>query len=294
MARVQDLRIVFLGTSSATPSRTRGLSAVAIVMDDKVVLIDCGEGTQQRLIEAPVRSGAIDVICISHSHGDHLYGLPGLLSTLSMNGRTRPLVLIGPEALRTYVEATFASTGHRPGFELCFETAPYRGDGFTIEAKPVDHTVPSLTFRVIEDDRPGRLDPERATAAGIPRGPMWHELQLACDPRVCGPPVKGRSVAYVSDSRPCAAAVQLAAGADVLIHEATYAEDMAEEAHARGHSTAADAAAVAARAQVGRLILTHFSPRYGDVTPLVTEARELFPRTDAASDLACFDVPRLL
>lgn len=291
---MQDLRIVFLGTSSATPSRTRGLSSVAVVLEDAVVLFDCGEGTQQRLIEAPVRSGAIDVICISHLHGDHLYGLPGLISTLSMNGRERPLVLIGAEGLRTYVDATFASTGHHPSFELQFEPLPYRGRSFTIEAAPLEHSVPSLGFRLTEDERPGKFDPGRAESLGIPRGPQWRELQLARDPRVSGPPVRGRSVVYVSDSRPCQASIDLAREADVLIHEATYGNELATEAHARGHSTAADAARIASAAGARRLILTHFSPRYGDVTRLVEEAREVFPNVDAASDLACFDVPRPL
>ncbi len=289
---MQDITIVFLGTSSGTPSRTRNVSSVAVVLDGAVLLFDCGEGTQHQLLRAPVRSGAIEAIFITHLHGDHVYGLPGLLATLSMNGRERPLTIVGPEGLSEHIECVLRTSHHNPQFPIDVAPPPFRGDGFTVIATPLDHSIPALGYCVIEDDRPGAFDPQRARDLGIPPGPRWHELQRAGDPRVCGPPRAGRRVAYCTDTRPCASAVELARGADVLIHESTYAEELRADAEARLHSTARGAAEVARDAGVGRLILTHFSTRYLDVTPLVHEAREVFPKSDAAEDFAVFSVAR--
>ena len=289
---MQDIRIVFLGTSSGTPSRERNVSSVAVVLDGTMILFDCGEGTQHQLLRAPVRSGAIEAMCITHLHGDHVYGIPGLLATLSMNGRTRPLALVGPEGLREYVEATLTTTHHHPMFDVQVAAPPYRGEGFTIVAASLEHSIPALGYCIVENDLPGKFDPERARALGIPPGPQWHELQQAHDPRVVGPSRKGRRIAYVTDTRPCASAVELARGADVLIHESTYASDLIDDAEARLHSTATGAARIAAEAGVGLLLLTHFSTRYVDVAPLVAEARAIFPNSEAASDLAVFEVPR--
>jgi ribonuclease Z len=289
---MQVMDIIFLGTSSGTPSRERNVSSVAVVLDGTVLLFDCGEGTQHQLLRAPVKSGAIEAIFITHLHGDHVYGLPGLLATLSMNGRQRPLTLVGPEELREHVECVLRTSHHNPMFPIDVAPPPYRGEGFTVIAAPLEHSIHALGYCLIEDDRPGTFDREKARALGIPAGPQWGELQRAGDPRVCGPPRPGRRVAYCTDTRPCASAAELARGADVLIHESTYAEELRAEADARLHSTPAGAASVAKDAGVGRLLLTHFSTRYGDVAPLVEEARAVFPNSDAAEDFATFSVPR--
>lgn len=287
---MQTIAITFLGTSSGTPSRTRNVTSIAVVLDGSVLLFDCGEGTQHRLLEAPVRSGAIDAIFVTHLHGDHVYGIPGLLASLSMNGRTRPLDLVGPASLREYIEATLRTSFHNPAFEVRVQTPPYRGDGFSVVSAPLEHSIETLGYCVIEDDRPGKFDVEKARALGIEPGPIYAELIRAGDARVLGPSRPGRRVAYCSDTRPCDAAVALARAADVLIHEATYAEEMRAEADARLHSTAAGAARVASQAGVRKLILTHFSSRYRDVAPLLEEARAIFPNTEAAEDFAVFAV----
>jgi ribonuclease Z len=288
---VQDLRIVFLGTSSGTPTRERNVSSLAIVADRRVLLFDCGEGTQHQLLRAPVKSGAIEAIFISHLHGDHVYGLPGLLATLSMNGRTRPLDLIGPEGLREYVESMLRTSFHNPQFELRFAATPFVGDGFRVESALLEHSIPSHGYLFIEDDHPGRFDLGKARALGIPPGPLYGELVRARDPRVLGPSRPGRRIAFCTDTRRCDASIELARGADVLIHESTYDESMSAEAHERFHSTCIDAAHVAAAAGVKRLLLTHFSARYGDASLLVEQARTLFPATDAANDLMELAVP---
>ena len=288
------MRLVFLGTGSGTPTRTRNVASVALILDDSsVLLFDCGEGTQHRFIDAPVKSGALDAIFISHLHGDHIYGLPGLLASLSMYGRERPLDLVGPDGLREYIECTLQMSHHTPSFELRVSTPPYRGDGFRVEAAPLDHSVPCLGYCVIEDEFPGRFDVDKARALGIEPGPVYTELIRARDARVLGPARPGRRVAYCTDTRPCAASVDLARGADVLIHESTYADELTADAHERFHSTASDAAGIALQAGAKRLLLTHFSARYGDVTPLVEQARSTFANTDAAADLAEFEIPRV-
>jgi len=289
---VQDIRIVFLGTSSGAPSRDRNVSSVAVVMDGTVLLLDCGEGTQHQLLRAPVRSGAIEAVCITHMHGDHVYGLPGLLATMSLNARGAPLTLVGPEMLRPYFESMLATTDHHPIFPVDVAPPPYRGRGFTVVAAPLDHRIPAFGYCIIEDDRPGAFDVEKARALGIPPGPQYRELIRNNDPRVVGPPRRGRRVVYCTDTRPCESAVTLARGANVLIHESTYDATLSAEAKARDHSTAAEAATIAREAEVERLILTHISPRYESSDALVEEARAIFPSTEAASDFAAFEIPR--
>lgn len=289
---MQDVRIVFLGTSSGTPSRDRNVSSVALALDGSVILLDCGEGTQHQLLRAPVKSGAIDAILITHLHGDHVYGIPGLLATLSMNGRTRPLDIVGPGGTREYVEGALATSHHHPSFDIRIAAPPYRGAGFEVVAAPLEHSVEAIGFCVIEDEHPGRFDPEKARALGIEPGPAYAELVRARDRRVMGPSRAGRRIVYCTDTRPCETAIELARDADVLIHESTYAEEMAAEADARFHSTAAGAARIAAAANVKQLILTHFSSRYRDVAPLVEEARAVFPNTIAAHDLMTIEVMR--
>lgn len=303
---MQDVRIVFLGTSSAMPSRERNVASVAIVADGRVLLFDCGEGTQHQLLRADgVRSGAIDAIFISHMHGDHVYGLPGLLASLSLNARAAPLTVYGPRGLRAYVESALATTQHNPIFPLYVaEEVEHRGDGYRVDFLPLEHTTRALGWRFIEDDRPGRFDVARAATLGVPAGPLFATLQHGNDVEidgriirsadVVGPPRRGRRIVYCTDTRPCANAVELARDADVLIHESTYAAEMEEEAHARFHSTSVDAARIAREAGASRLYLTHFSTRYSDVAPLVAEARTVFPATEAAADFACVMVERPL
>jgi ribonuclease Z len=288
---MQDLRIVVLGTSSGTPSRERNVTSVALILDGTVLLFDCGEGTQHQLLRAPVRSGAIDAIFVSHLHGDHVYGLPGLLGTFSMNARERPLAVVGALGIGAYLDCVLATTHHHSTFPVEVREPPYRGNGFTVIAAPLEHRVPALGYCVIEDQRPGKFDPDKAMALGIPPGPAYADLVRTNDPRVVGPPKRGRRIAICTDTRPCAGAVDLARGADILIHEATYGEEMRAEADERMHATAAGAAQVAKDAGVGLLLLTHFSVRYRDVTPLLDEARAIFPNTQAAADLMVLDVP---
>ena len=296
------MRIVFLGTSAGMPSRSRNVASVAVVMDGRVLLFDCGEATQQQLMRAEhVRSGGIEAIFITHLHGDHLFGLPGLLSSLGLGGRRDPLTVYGPHGLAAYLKAI-------PYFGIAYELTVIeidagevrRGHGYRVRAAPVVHHAPCFAYRVDEDERPGKFDAEKARALGVQSGPAFGALQRGEDvdgvrsADVVGPSRPGRSVVYCTDTRPCESAVTLARGANVLIHESTYDATLSAEAKARDHSTSTEAATVARDAKVERLILTHISPRYETSEGLVEEARAVFPSTEAASDFACFDVPRPL
>jgi len=303
---MNQVRLVFLGTSAGTPSRERNLAAMALVMDGRALLFDCGEGTQQQILRSSVRAGAIEAIFISHMHGDHLYGLPGLLATMSLHGRSAPLAVFGPERVAQYLRGVYEASYAHTSFDLTIHAvsdgATIARDGYDVHARLLDHTAPCLGFCVIEHDRSGAFDLARAQALGVPAGPLFGALQKGRDvtlddgrvvrsAAVVGPPRAGRRIVYCTDTRLCAAAIELARGADILVHEATYGDDMAAEAGKRGHSTAADAARVAAAAGVQRLVLTHISPRYTDAAPLLAQARAIFPETELAADFAEVQAP---
>src|SRR5437016_9715561 len=259
------------------PTRTRNVASVAVLMDGRALLFDCGEGTQHQLMRSAVRFGAIEAIFLTHLHGDHLFGLPGLLASMSLNAREKPLALYAPAGIAAFMRAlplyhtSFDLEIHE--IECGTGSQPVRrGDGYAVDAAPLVHSAPCFAFRIVEDDRAGAFDVARAVALGLSPGPAYGRLQRGesvgdVEPSdVLGPARPGRRIVYCTDTRPCEAAIDLARGADVLIHEATYGADMAAEAIDRYHSTAAEAAAVAREAGVGQLILTHISPRYTEAS----------------------------
>lgn len=304
---MDQLTIVPLGISAGSPTRERHVSSLAVVMDGRVALFDCGEGTQYQLMKAPFRWSRIEAIFISHLHGDHLYGLPGLLGTLTLHHHEEPITVYGPPPLREYLQSVIETSRLHLSYSLEIreiEDGVIRhGDGYSIRARALDHSVPSFAFRIQEDDLPGSLDAEKARSLGVPDGPLLGHLKAGLDVTlpdgievssrdVVGPARPGRSIVYCLDTRPCTAAVELSHDASVLIHEATYDHSCAREANERSHSTATEAAEIAARAGAHRLLLTHFSPRYLDVAPLVEEARRIFPATDSCRELEAVEVPR--
>lgn len=296
--------VIPLGTSSAVPTGDRHLSALALERKGRVLLFDCGEGTQYRLMQAGLPRTRVDGIFITHLHGDHFYGLPGLLSTLSLQERTRPVTLVVPKGGRAILEAV---PGDAPGdlsfpldvleMEFDFESATvYETDEFVVTARPLEHGDFTMGFRFEERSRTGRFDVERARALGIPEGPAFGRLQAGesvsladgttVEPgQVLGPDRPGVSVAYVTDTRPCSSGRVLAANVDLLYHDATFADDLHDRAVETKHSTAREAAEVARDAEVERLLLGHLSARYADPTPLEIEARSVFPNSEVAEEL---------
>ena len=299
------MRLIPLGTSAGRPTLLRGASALAVATEGAWVLCDCGEGAQIQAIRAGLSLSRLDAVLITHLHGDHFNGLPGLLGTLGLEGRERPIAVAGPRGiaalLETLARAGSLGTGGMPvhvveldGVGGPLEWPAETPSGFAVETRGLAHRVPTYGYRVSLPDRPGTLDVEAALAAGVSRGPMLAELKagrpvVLSDGRrvegagLLGPPQRGPSVAYALDTVPCEASVSLGRGADVLVHESTYEHARAELAHARGHSTGVEAAGIASEAGSGTLLLTHFSPSV-DGERVADEARAIHPRVVAAVD----------
>src|SRR5437899_11514576 len=299
------MRIVLLGTSSAVPTLTRGLSATALVREGDVFLFDCGEGTQLQLMRSSVKRSPIHSIFIGHLHGDHLYGIAGLLSTLHLDGRETPLNVFGPEGLQVFLNAAFRTSDLQFEFKLTLKELPrgFRGrvldeEEFYVEALPLDHSIFCLGWRFQEKAKPGVFDLEKAEELGIPRGPLYGKLQhgesitlaggrLITPDMVLGPPEPGKSVAYCLDTQFSERSIQLADKCTALIHETTFGPDATDMARERKHSTMEDAARVAREAKAENLIATHFSSRYDgrQITEIGDEAREVFERITIGRDL---------
>ena len=309
------MQITFLGTSAGVPTRSRNVSCVALRLEQRgeVWLFDCGEGTQHQLLRcADLKISQITRVFITHMHGDHVFGLMGLLATCGMAGHARRIDVYGPPGLAEYVRESTRRSQTRFSYPAEVHTVAagrvYEDDEFTVSCEPLVHRAPTFGYRVTERDRPGRFDVERARALGIPEGPLYGRLKRGervelpdgrtVDGReLTGPEEPGRAVAYCTDTVYCRGAVELAHEADVLIHEATFAAAEAELARQSMHSTTETAARVALEARARRLVITHISPRYADagpVTPpdLLDEARAVFPDTFLARDFLTLDVPR--
>lgn len=304
--------IVPLGTGSAVPVRGRSFSAVAAVRPEAVLLFDCGEGTQARLLEARIRTSKIRAIFVTHLHGDHVFGLPGLLSTMSLLSREDPVLVVGPAGIESLIRSMPGLEAGQTSFDVEFgelreegrRIEVYAADAYRVLARSVDHGVPAYGYRYEESTKPGSLDVERARDLGIHRYQDYRELKRGSPVQgaggetvepddVLGPSTPGGVLAYVGDTRPCAGAVDLARGADILYHEATFAADLAQRAHDTGHSTTVEAAETAAAAKVRRLLLSHFSARYSDINSLVEEAQAVFPETQAAVELERYALRRI-
>jgi ribonuclease Z len=299
------MKIVLLGTSSAVPTLTRGLSSTAVIREGDVFLFDCGEGTQLQLMRAGVKRSRIHSIFIGHLHGDHLYGINGLLSTLHLDGREEPLNVFGPEGLRQFLNASFRTSDLQFTFPCRIREFPrgfrgrvLEGDDFYVDALPLDHSIFCLGWRLQEKTKPGVFNLDQAEALGIPRGPLYGKLQDGQDitlpdgrtitpDMVLGPPRPGKSVVYCLDTQFTERSVELAADCTALIHETTFGPDAVDMARERKHSTMEDAARVAKEAASEHLIATHFSSRYDgrQITRIGDDARGIFERITIGRDL---------
>lgn len=296
--------IVPLGTASAIPMHGRHLSGTALERKGRVLLFDCGEGAQYQLLEAGLKRTRIDAIFITHFHGDHLYGLMGLVSTMAMQHRTEALTVVAPVGLRQIMNVMPGIAPYDLPFPLDIveveegfgRRVVLETDAFTVTARPLEHRAFAMGFRFEERTRPGRLQPDTARALGVTEYQHFRQLKAGqsvtlddgttVEPeQVLGPERPGIAFAYVSDTRPCEGGRQLAQAADLLVHEATFGADMQTRAIETGHSTAREAAEVAHDADAEKLLLSHFSARYKDPAPLVEEARAVFPNTEAAQEL---------
>ncbi|MGA1821006.1 MAG: ribonuclease Z [Thermoplasmatota archaeon] len=307
------MRIHFLGTGGSWPSRTRNSTSIGVTMGRTTVLLDCGEGTQRQIIPTAISPMKIKAILITHLHGDHFLGVPGLVQTMSLNDRNDDLLLIGPRGISESWEKARMICPFTPRFEVIVRTM-VPGDSLNleemlIEAGPADHSIPSISFRISGPDKPGRFNRDKALELGIPEGRMWGILQkgdsvavlvdgeerIVKSEDVLGPPRKGLSLVYSGDTAPCEGIRDISKGADVLIHEATFSEEFRELADEYKHSTAQGAAGIARDAGVRKLFLVHISPRYSDedsLEILLKEASAVFPDVLIPDDLETFEITR--
>ena len=298
-----DLWVTFIGTAASVPTASRGTSATLVVRGGSRVLVDCGEGTQRQFLRSGLGLIDLDAILLTHLHGDHYLGLPGLLKTYALRGRTEPLAIVGPLGLAALLGALQAVVGRLP-FPLDVDEAQpglvLALDGASWEAFPTRHSVRSLGFALIEDPRPGMFDVAAARALGVPAGPLFGRLQRGETIRVgdaevrpeqvLGPPRAGRSVVITGDTEPCEATIVAATGAELLVHEATFLDEERERARETRHSTAREAADVARSAGVQLLALTHLSSRFLP-REIRKEAAAVFGETVVPRDFDQVEVP---
>jgi ribonuclease Z len=293
-----DLDVLFVGTAGSAPSARRGLPATLVRRGGDRLLFDCGEGTQRQLVRSV---GLIELqeVFITHFHADHVLGLPGMLKTFSLRGRERPLDVYGPPGLRALFAGLAPVIGKTTFPVKLTELEPndeLERDGFRIAAFGVDHGPRAIGYALVEDERPGHLDPERAEELGVHSGPDLGRLQRGetvngvSPQQVMGDPRRGRKLVLAGDTAPCEMTRVVAHRADLLVHEATFLEEAAERARETRHSTARQAAGLAAEAEVGMLALTHVSPRYGG-GELRDEARAVFENTVVPRDFDRIEVP---
>lgn len=296
--------VVPLGVSSATPTVNRSLPSVALWRDGQVFLFDCGENSQTRMLQAGIKRSKIDYIFISHLDGDHYFGLLGLLSTLNLQRRENELTIIGPAGIKKFVDVNLDIANIDMTFKLNFVELE---EGFEkqivvdepdlyVEARPMQHTKLCIGFRLQEKDKPGKVDAAKARELGISEDAQFKQLKKGEDveledgtvvkaSEIVGEPRIGNSFAYITDTVYCENAVELAKGASILYHEATFGNSLEDKAKETGHSTAEQAATVAKKAAAKLLVIGHFSGRYTNEFVLMKEARRIFNETWLATEL---------
>ncbi len=297
-----DLSAIFLGTGGSVPSARRSTASVMLVRGGQRMMFDCGEGTQRQL-QRSLGLSQVDEIYLTHFHADHILGLPGLLKTYDLTAREEPLTIFGPRGLRDLFKTLGRLIGRTDYSIDLIELDPgeaVRHDGAEVRAFAVEHSVRANGYALIEEERPGRFDPEAAKRLGVTEGPAFANLQRGEEVEgsvgtvrpedVMGEPRPGRTIALTGDTAPCHSTVAAAADADLLIHDASFSEEEVQRAADTGHSTVSQAAAVAREAHVKMLALVHISSRY-HVGTVLDEARDVFAPSFAPRDFDLIDIP---
>jgi ribonuclease Z len=286
------------------PTRKRNLPCVVIKRGPEVIMLDCGEGTQKQMRYSKIGFNKKMKILISHMHGDHVLGLPGLFQSMSMLGRTKKIDIYGPEGLKDFIESTERTVKYSRRFDLVIyevnEGKIIEEDEYEIFSKWIDHDFPCLAYALEEKEKPGKFKLNKAKELKIPKGPLWKELQkgksIKIDNKtiksndVLGPSRPGIKLVYASDTRPCKSVISLSKNADVLIHDCTFEGSHKDKAQEYGHSTASQAAKIAKEACVKKLILIHISAMYEESNNLLEQAAKIHKDTILAEDLMKIEV----
>lgn len=305
------MEIFFLGTGAGLPAKLRNVTSIALTLLEErgaIWLFDVGEATQHQILHTNLKPRRIEKIFITHLHGDHIYGLPGLLSSRSFQGGESEVTVYGPKGIREFINISLSISQTFLKYPLKIveveEGIIFEDSGWIVEARLLEHGIPSYGYRVIEKDRPGVLLADKLAAAGVKPGPIYKKIkngEAICleDGRILNPndflgqPKKGRIVTILGDTRYCDNAVYLAKDADLLVHEATFAKGEENLAFEYYHSTTSQAAKIALRAKVKQLCITHISARYDRLAwrDLVAEAKEIFVNTDISEDFKVVPIP---
>ena len=301
-----DLRVVFLGTSAATPTDERGLSSIAIARGNEILLFDAGEGMQRNFVRSSLRMNCKMKVFITHMHADHSLGILGLLQTLSLNGRTLPIDIYGEPRVAEFIEFNKRQIGFGLSFDVNLHNIESAGTlvcevDYKVTCCEADHNVTAYSFCLTELERPGIFDIKKALKFGIPEGKLYKQLQSGMDivingtkvrsSDVVGPRRPGRKIGISGDTRPNEKLCEFFKNCDLLIFESTYGNELQYKAIENFHATAAEAARLAKRARARKLILTHFSTRYRQSTQLLAEARLIHKNVEAAYDLKMINMP---
>ena len=306
------MELQFLGTGAGQPSKKRNVSSIALKMLDEINeiwLFDVGEATQHQILRTNIRLRKVTKIFISHNHGDHIFGLPGLLATRSFQGDVGPITIYGPAGLEEFVRTALKVSRTKISYPIKFVVLEeggliFQSNGFRVYAEKLAHRVPSFGYRVVEDNRPGELLMDKLAQYNVPNGPLLGKLKIGekitldngtiLDGKdFLGPNKAGRVVTIIYDTRATPAIAQLAQNADVLVHESTFAGNEANLAHSYYHSTAVEAAKIARDNGVKRLFLNHISARYlgAKAKKLENQAQKIFPNTRLANDFDRIVIP---
>jgi ribonuclease Z len=294
-----QLRIIFLGTGGSWPTVKRNVSSLALKRDSEILLFDCGEGTQRQFQQSNLSYMQVSKIFISHFHGDHFLGLPGLIQTMQLNDRDKPLHIYGPKGMEDLTHHLLTLGYFRPSYEIIAHEIT-NGDEiefeeYSIHVLKVKHNVPAFSYCLEEHQRPGKFNKPKALELGVPEGPLFSKLQggqaitLANGKKITpdmilGPFRNGRKIVISGDTMPCEEMIAFSKNADVLVHEATFDSELEDIAKEYGHTTAAQAAEMAKKADVEKLFLVHISPRYLDYRVIENDARKIFVQSFVPKD----------
>jgi len=301
------MQVIFLGTAGSVPTTQRALPAVVVKREGELLIFDCGEGAQRQMVRAKVGFHKKTKIFITHMHGDHVLGLPGLIQTMSLLDRKTELQVYGPVGIKAFLEAIrqtvqFTQTFLISVWEVSKEGVVCEEKEYTVQTAHANHAIPALAYALIEKPRPGRFSKEKAEKLSVPEGPLWSKLQHGESVKlpngktvkpsdVLGKARLGRKIVYTGDTRPSKALIKLARNADLLIHDCTFDDELGERAKEDGHSTPKEAAKIAKQAKAKRLILTHVSARYKTPDLLLSQARKIFKNGGVAEDFMRIDLP---
>ena len=302
-----SIRVVFLGTSGSVPTLKRSLPSVVVQCPKELWMFDCGENTQRQMMQAKVSFHKKLKVFLTHLHGDHVLGLPGVLQTMALMDRKETVAVYGPPGIKDFLVCTKETLNFGLTFpveinEILSEGTILDEEDYTLTAVKSNHAVDSYAYAFVEKPRPGKFYPKKAQALGVPQGELWSKLQsgeeitlpdgrVVKPSDVMGPPRAGRKIVYTGDTRPFEAFAKFAADADLVIHESTFDDSLAEKAALDGHSTPSQAAQEAKAANAKWLVLTHISARYPDAGLLLEQAKKVFPNTLLAEDFMELELP---